>query len=132
MPPNCFVYPPRLLAVAGINFQECSLNVRVSLETEHPRFSLFFHAVLTTNTRQPRTFVLQRNKFLLPSYYIVIKLCPVKRTIWTFEPDRDVASLLGKEMRRRGGKRRGLLRSIINDCLRANLSGLAGKRELAK
>lgn len=57
---------------------------------------------------------------------------PVKRTIWTFEPANDVRSLLTKEMRRRGGKRRGLLRSIINDCLRAQLLPLAGKREMSK
>lgn len=56
----------------------------------------------------------------------------MKRTIWTFEPEADVRSLLAKEMRRRGGKRRGLLRTIINDCLRAKLGHLAGKRELPK
>ncbi len=45
-----------------------------------------------------------------------------KRTIYSFEPTSEVRRLVRKEMRDRGGKRRGLLREVLNDSVRAGLN----------
>ena len=44
-----------------------------------------------------------------------------KRIIYSFEPTREVRKLVRKEMRDRGGKRRGLLREVLNDSVRDGL-----------
>ena len=55
------------------------------------------------------------------------------RATWTFEPDRDVRSLVSKAMNRivgRKGGRRGLLTRLLNEAVRGHFASLAGKREL--
>ena len=58
-----------------------------------------------------------------------------RRIIWTFEPDRDVKSLMGKAIKRAGKKSKksnpyhGLKTRFINEAVRLHLAGLRGKRE---
>ena len=56
------------------------------------------------------------------------------RTTWTFQPEDDVKSLVGKAVAKRtalksGKGRRGLRTKLFNEALRAYLAPLGGKRE---
>ncbi len=59
----------------------------------------------------------------------------MKRETWTFEPSKEVKSLVKKEMTRRvgcGRNTRGVRTKILNDALGAFLFALKGKREATR